>query len=148
MTRDAIVRQLNEWSPPVWRSMRAVVVDVFGPNLGDEETGARMSYTIGKNLCHTDIIVQGGVVGAMLDSTMTCALFGHFLAFDPPRRVQPASLELKTNFLRVANNGPFDSRSRVRRLGRTVAFQEGELYQNDVLVATASMTSQLLFPEE
>lgn len=148
MSREAVIQQLNDWAPPVWRIMQTRVVDVLGPHFGGDEVGARMAYTISRDFCHSEVIVQGGVVGAMLDSTMTCALLAHFLGADPPRRVRPASLELKTNFLKVANDGQFDSWSRVRRLGRTVAFQEGELYQNDVLVATASMTSQLLFPEE
>ena len=147
MTKTEIITRLNENAPPVWTNMHTNVLDLDGPNFGAEQASADMSFDISVDYCHSETIVQGGIVSAMLDSAMTCVLFGHFLSLPEPRWVQPASLELKTNFLKVARLGAFHAKGRARRIGRTIAFQEGDLYQDGKLVATASTTSQLTFPE-
>ena len=147
MSKAQIIERLNTHAPPVWTNMHAKVLDVSGPHYGADEATAELSFEISAEYCHSETVVQGGIVSAMLDSTMTCVLFGHFLSAPEPRFVRPASLELKTNFLKVARLGAFHARARARRIGRSIAFQEGDLYQDGKLVATASMTSQLVFPE-
>lgn len=146
-TKAGIIERLNAHAPPVWTNMYARVLALDGPNFGADEATAELSFAINADYCHSQTVVQGGIVAAMLDSTMTCVLFGHFLSLPEPRQVRPASLELKTSFLKVARLGSFHARGRARRIGRTVAFQEGELFQDGKLVATASMTSQLVFVE-
>ena len=145
MTQDEIVAQLNALRPPVWETLNAQVLSVNGPAFSGTEPVASIAYEIGRELCHSEVIVQGGIVAAMIDSAMTCALFGHFLAEDPPRRVSPPSLEFKVSFFRAARSGRFVAQGKARKLGRTIAFLEGELFQNEVLVAAASMSSQLVF---
>ena len=147
MSKAQIIERLNAHAPPVWTNMHATVLDFSGPHYGADQASAELSFDISAEYCHSETVVQGGIVSAMLDSTMTCVLFGHFLSAPEPRFVRPASLELKTNFLKVARLGAFHAHGRARRIGRTIAFQEGDLFQDGRLVATASMTSQLVFPE-
>jgi uncharacterized protein (TIGR00369 family) len=82
--------------------------------------------------------IQGGFLCAMLDEAMSVAGvislgLGH---------VMP-TLEMKTQFLRPALPGPpLKAVGRVVKLGRTIAFTAGELYDNDGrLLATATGTA-------
>ena len=146
MNKAQIIERLNNDAPPVWTNMHAHVLDFSGPYYGDSQATAELTFEISADYCHSETVVQGGIVSAMLDSAMTCVLFGHFYSSPEPRFVRPASLELKTNFLKVARLGAFHAVGRARRIGRSISFQEGDLYQHSQLVATASMTSQLVFP--
>jgi uncharacterized protein (TIGR00369 family) len=145
MNQSEIITSLNANRPPVWDSLDSTVITIDGPHFDALEPIAHMSHAVGPEFCHSEVIVQGGIVAAMLDSTMTCALFGHFLSAQPRRQVRPATLEFKVSFLKASRLGAFHAVGRARRVGRTVAFIDGELFQQDVLVATATMTSQLAF---
>lgn len=147
MNQAEIIASLNANRPPVWHLFDAVVTHINGPHFDAPEPIAHMGYTVGADFCHSEVVVQGGIVAAMLDSTMTCALFGHFLSAQPVQQVRPPTLEFKVSFLKVALLGDFQAIGKARRVGRTVAFLEGDLFQSDVLVATATMTSQLVFVE-
>ena len=82
--------------------------------------------------------IQGGFLCAMLDEAMSVAGvislgLGH---------VMP-TLEMKTQFLRPARPGPpLKAIGRVVKLGRTIAFTAGELYDHEGrLLATATGTA-------
>jgi uncharacterized protein (TIGR00369 family) len=83
--------------------------------------------------------IQGGMLAAMLDSTLGPAL----RAALPPHDVAP-TLELKVSFLRPAYPGRLVGHGRIRHRTRSVAFLEGEL-RNDAgeVVATASATFRI-----
>ena len=81
--------------------------------------------------------VQGGYVCAMLDECMSVAgvVASNFTCVMP-------TLEMKTSFLRPAMPGRLRGIGRVVKWGRTIAFTEGELYDEaGKLVARASGTA-------
>lgn len=83
--------------------------------------------------------IQGGILAAMLDDTLGPALFamGHGKVFGP-------TIDLHVSFLRSVKPGPITANGRVRKRGRSVAFLEGELFdQNGDLCATATARASL-----
>ncbi|HEV2366167.1 MAG TPA: PaaI family thioesterase [Caulobacteraceae bacterium] len=81
--------------------------------------------------------VQGGYLCAMLDEVMSaaCVVASGLKAAAP-------TLEMKVSFIRPAMPGPMRGVGRVLRLGRQVAFTEGELYDGEGrLLAKASGTA-------
>jgi uncharacterized protein (TIGR00369 family) len=81
--------------------------------------------------------VQGGYVCAMLDECMSVA----GLVASGMTCVMP-TLEMKTSFLRPAMPGRLRGVGRVVRWGKTIAFLEGELYDDqDRLLAKATATA-------
>ncbi|HYF58096.1 MAG TPA: PaaI family thioesterase [Burkholderiaceae bacterium] len=107
----------------------------------DRETGVvRAEFDALPRFCHTNgTIVQGGFVTAWLDFAMAQAAMsrvGHELWI--------ASLELKVSFLRRAGPGRVVAEGRIQRLGRSVAFLEGTLFDAaGVALATATSTAML-----
>ncbi len=84
--------------------------------------------------------IHGGVIVTLLDTAMTIAALGA-----SRHSVMLPTLELKTSFLQAALPGPLTGFGRMRRLGKSVAFLEGELRNaaGDVL-AVASATARVL----
>ncbi|MFN3859551.1 MAG: PaaI family thioesterase [Caulobacter sp.] len=88
-------------------------------------------------LCNPMGQVQGGYVCAMLDECMSVA----GLVASGMTSVMP-TLEMKTSFFRPAMPGPLRGVGTVARWGKTIAFLEGELYDdNDRLLAKATATA-------
>lgn len=87
---------------------------------------------------HGDL--QGGILAAMLDSTVSCAV----LATLPPES-SSLTLELKVSFLRPAPEGAIEATGRVLHRGRGIAFAEGALRAaGGALVATATATLRIV----
>jgi uncharacterized protein (TIGR00369 family) len=83
--------------------------------------------------------VQGGILTAMLDNAMSFAV----LAAMEPIYVAP-SLEIKTSYMSPGPAGQIIGRGNLIRLGRTIAFMEGKLFDPEgKLVATATGTAQI-----
>lgn len=83
--------------------------------------------------------VQGGIVSAFLDEAMSLSVFvaTHLKAAVP-------TLEMKTTFLRPLMSGRARCVGETVRLGRTVGFTQGSLFNEDgVLCATASATAAI-----
>jgi uncharacterized protein (TIGR00369 family) len=81
--------------------------------------------------------IQGGFLCAMLDETMSVAgvVASKMTAFIP-------TLEMKTSFFRPAAPGRLICVGRVARWGKTIAFLEGELYDDQRrLLAKATSTA-------
>ncbi|MHB8449133.1 MAG: PaaI family thioesterase [Mycobacteriales bacterium] len=84
--------------------------------------------------------VQGGILAAMLDDTMGPAL----IATLPPGHFNP-TLEMKVSFFAPANVGPIWGRGRVVQSGRTNAFVEADLVdENERLIARGSATLRII----
>ena len=98
-----------------------------------------MSYIATPEMCHSKVIVQGGLITAMVDSSMAYACMGCF-----EELMAVPTLEIKVSFLEAGNPGPMRAVARARRLGKSVGFLEGELYQHEKLIATASSTVRLI----
>lgn len=83
--------------------------------------------------------IQGGILCAMLDDTLGPALFAA-TAF----KKQGRTIDLHTHFIRPAIPGKIKGRGRVTRLGQTVAFMEGQLFNpDDKLIARATGSAML-----
>lgn len=86
--------------------------------------------------CNPRGALQGGFVTAMLDEAMAIAgIVAGEMAFGVP------TLELKTTFLRPCPHGPVEAEGRVVRWGKSAAFLEADLFDNQGRhVARASST--------
>lgn len=85
-------------------------------------------------------IVQGGILAAMLDETMSPTV-----AAVAAEEVFAQTLEMKVSFLRPAQIGQITGEGRIVRRGREIAFLEGRLLDiSGQILATASATARLI----
>jgi uncharacterized protein (TIGR00369 family) len=70
--------------------------------------------------------VQGGFVAAMLDDTM-----GPALVSMTDGKLIPASIDMTVSFVRPVKPGRVVGRGRVVNLGKSIAFLEAELYDEE-----------------
>jgi len=88
--------------------------------------------------------VQGGIVSAFLDEAMGFSVF-----VKTGLKAAVPTLEIKTSFLRPLMTGRARCIGETVRLGKTVGFTEGQLFNEDgVLCATASATAAIRALEE
>ena len=99
-----------------------------------------MGFVATPDFCHSEIIVQGGFLTAMLDAAMSHAVItASGLTLSPP------TLELKISFLAPGNPGRFRAEGVALKLGKSVGFLEGWLYNEaGELVARATSTCRLV----
>jgi len=104
-----------------------------------------MTFEAKAEFCNSLGVVQGGLLSAMLDEVMASAALAH----SGMTQVAP-TLEMKTSYLSGARQGTLTGEGRVLRMGRSVAFLEGNLRDAaGNLVVTATATCALRpFPEE
>ena len=84
--------------------------------------------------------VQGGIIAAMLDDTHGPALFGHVHG-----KIFPVTIDCNISFIKAARFGSFVGKGRLVSMGKTIAFTEAELFdeQGD-LIARGTFTSRLV----
>lgn len=84
--------------------------------------------------------VQGGILAAMLDDTLGPALFAatNF-------KQQGQTIDLHTHFLRPALPGKITGKAKVTKLGKKVAFMEGQLFDADDRLLARATCSAMLF---
>ena len=135
-SEDAIVARLGNFAAkvPVMKLLGAEVID-----FDHSQQTITMGYTATPEMCHSKVIVQGGLITAMVDSAMAYACMGCF-----EELMAVPTLEIKVSFLEAGNPGPMRAIGRARRLGRSVGFLEGELYQHEKLIATSTSTVRLI----
>jgi uncharacterized protein (TIGR00369 family) len=106
------------------------------PPAGTIEIG----FTADERFANPQGFVQGGFIAAMLDDTHGPALFAQLDA-----SMFPVTVDCNISFLRAARFGGFLGKGRVISCGKTIAFTEGELFdQNGTLVARGTFTSRLV----
>ncbi|MBV9044440.1 MAG: PaaI family thioesterase, partial [Alphaproteobacteria bacterium] len=90
--------------------------------------------------CHSGGIVQGGFVTGWIDAAMA-----HVVIAKSGRTLSPLSLEIKISFLQSAKPGRVIAEGWIERMGKTTAFLEGRLLneQGDVL-AKGTSTARLV----
>ena len=107
----------------------------------DAEAGSiEVGFAAGEAFTNPTGAVQGGFVAAMLDDTMGPAAFamGQGEIFAP-------TLDLHVIFIRPARPGRFVGKGRVVNLGKSIAFLEGELFDEaGELVARATATARVM----
>ena len=135
MTNDEMTQLIRKNIPPALKLLKADINEI------DQEAGeVEMSFEIGEEFCHSKVIVQGGYVSAMLDACMAHAASTH-----SGLTKSASTLELKVSFFAASNPGKFRGTGRVLRMGRSIAYTEASLYnEEEVEVARSSSTVKLI----
>lgn len=85
-------------------------------------------------------IVQGGILAAMIDDA-----FGPLLIIASGRTMRPLTLDLNVTYLFAGKVGKFVCEARIIRKGKSIAFVEGELFDDTgELIARATSTVKLV----
>ncbi len=128
--KQETINRLNEHKLQFLTDMGCLIKDV------DSEKGiCEMEFNISKRYCHSVDIIQGGFVTTMLDAVTSHAVF----AVHANLRAL-STLEVKVMFYEASRAGKFKAIGRIDRMGRSIAFLSGDLY-NDAGQRTASITS-------
>ena len=85
-------------------------------------------------------IIQGGFVSGMIDASMS-----QFIMYESDGKALPLTLDIDIKFLKSCKpNIKTIAKSKIIRKGKSIAFTNGELYQNDTLVAVGSATNKII----
>lgn len=104
-----------------------------------EEGTATLTFTVGKDFCHSGDVVQGGFVTAMLDAAMSHAAF----AYDDTVG-NLSSLEISTRYLEVTRAGFLTAVGRIVRISHKTAFLDGQLLNAEgTLLATTQSVAKI-----
>jgi uncharacterized protein (TIGR00369 family) len=132
---------------PFWRRVRGEIPSppsqaLLGWKAVEVEPGAgvaRVEFTATEQFTNVVGVVQGGFLAAMLDDTLGTAL----ITLLEPYEFCP-TLEMKVSFLRPARPGRLIGEGRVVQRGKSVAFLEGRLLDDEEEpVATATSTVRI-----
>ena len=105
-----------------------------------KEGWIRVGFDGRNDFCNPAGFVQGGLLSAMLDDTMSPAVF-----IMSEGRLFTSTITMTVNFLAPARPGKIVAEATVTQLGKTVAFVEGRLSAEDgTLLATASVSARLV----
>ncbi len=137
MTDHEIIHALRERVRKL-QFMRYLDGDIY--SVSHERKEAVLAFHPREDLCQTAGVIQGGFVTAMLDGAMA-----HAVLVASDMTLGPPTLELKVSFLRPALPGPHKAVGRVVRMGKSIGFLEGELFNDkDELIAKSSATAMLV----
>jgi len=96
----------------------------------------RIGFDGKRDFCNPAGFIQGGILSAMLDDTMGPAVF-----VMTEGKLYTATITMTVNFLAPAKPGPLVAEATVTQLGRTIAFVEGKLMDEDGRVLATATTS-------
>jgi acyl-coenzyme A thioesterase PaaI-like protein len=108
----------------------------------DRDAGSvRLGFELAGRHCQGNGVVQGGVLGVLLDFAIAFAVMTRL-----PPGAGAGTVTLTTQIMRVATPGPGTVDGRLERLGRTLAFGTAELRGSDGkgTIATATGVMALL----
>ncbi len=134
MTNNEVLAWLNDRWPNSVKTL-----DGYGERYDQERKTLEMSFTAIEAFCHSGNVVQGGYITGMLDAAMAYTMIGW-----PGTCDGVATLEIKVNFISVGNPGKMKGVGRIVHHGRSIAYLDAELHQEDRLIATATSTVKLL----
>ena len=108
--------------------------------LDNEKGYVAINFTAQERHCHSGNIVQGGFVTGWLDSAMSLAVISK-----TERTLSPATLEIKTSFLKSAHPGVCRAEGWIERIGRSIVFLEAQLLNAaGEIIAKGSSTARLI----
>jgi len=139
LTRDEVIARFDQEIQPCSVTLGDGRVSDY-----DAQTGKLSIVFLNTEAhCHSGTVVQGGFVAGMLDSAMSMAA----IAYTGFQRA-PASLEIKVSYLKATTPGNNRAVGWVMQAGKTVAFVEGELYneQGDLLAKASSVARMVPRP--
>lgn len=130
-----IIEYLNSQWPPAVKTLdgKAIKFDITRQSL-------EMSFMANKNFCHSIDVIQGGYISAMLDAVMAYTVIGL-----PNVRTMISTLELKTSYISIGHPGLMIGKGMITKLGKSIVFLNGELFQKNNLIATATSTAKILY---
>ena len=105
----------------------------------DTETGqVEVGFTMTEAFINMQGVLHGGAYATMLDTACGVAIRSRL---DMEKYAGHATLELKTSYLKAGVPGDYLAKGRVHRIGKSIAFADATLYNNDnELVGSASAT--------
>ena len=134
MTKQDRIDQLNANTPSFFAMMGGVLVD-----FDTEEGSCTIEFDISHDFCHSVDIVQGGFVTAMLDASMSHAVFTSF-----PEVTAVSSLDVNTSYLEPTRAGKSKVVGKIVKLHYKTVFLESQVYnETGVLTAIASSVAKL-----
>ena len=83
--------------------------------------------------------IQGGFISAMLDDTI-----GPSILIKTQGKFIGPTIEMHTQFLSPLKLGPVTAEGRVTKLGRRIAFAEGQLFDSDGTLCARATSSTML----
>ena len=122
-------------APPVAKLLGWQLIAIDRPNMSIE-----LEFEATNEFLNPSGNVQGGILCAMLDDTLGPAVFA---ATD--FKQQGRTIDLHTHFIRPAFPGKIRGKGQVTRLGKTVAFIEGQLFDLDGKLLARATGSAMLF---
>ena len=102
---------------------------------------AVLHYRARPDHCHSGGIVQGGFITGWIDAAMA-----HVVIAKSGRQLSPLSLEIKISFLQSARPGLVIAEAWIERIGRTTAFLEGRLLNEQGKVLAKGTSTARLVP--
>tara|TARA_B100001287_G_C22394025_1_gene394684 strand:- start:18 stop:434 length:417 start_codon:yes stop_codon:yes gene_type:complete len=135
MNDEEILHKLKADSAPCTETLGANVIKFCSqPPHIEMEFEAKYDFT------HSDgQVVQGGFVTGMLDAPMAHLLMGLF-----DFKIIPMTLDLNVSFLAPSRQGKLNCTAEVLQLGKSTAFMTSKLYQQRIIVASATSTVKLI----
>src|SRR5262249_15838094 len=125
----------DTFDPPPTAKMLGWTLRAIDPAAGTIELG----FTVDERFANPRGMVQGGILAAMLDDTHGPALFAQL-----DGAMFPVTIDCAISFVRAAHFGKFVGKGRVVSCGKTIAFTEAELFdENGEMVARGTFTSRL-----
>ena len=133
--KNDFVATMNEKMPPALRKLGAII------KAYDEQSRTiEMHYKVDASFCNSGGIIQGGYIAGMLDGAMVHTVFA-----DLKRYVVLATLEMNISYLEIVHPGDLVCYARPVRLGKSIAFLEGWLQNNEeIMVAKATSTAKIM----
>ncbi|MEL6414624.1 MAG: PaaI family thioesterase [Pseudomonadota bacterium] len=122
-------------APPVAKLLGWKLIEIDRPGMTIE-----LEFEATTDFLNPSGHVQGGILCAMLDDTLGPAVFA---ATDFKR--QGRTIDLHTHFVRPAFPGKIRGQGKVTRLGKSVAFAEGQLFNPDRKLIARATGSAMLF---
>jgi len=106
-----------------------------------EESRIRVSFDGRQDFTSPSGFIQGGFLCAMLDETMGCVITASTSA-----ALFTTTISMSIDFVRPARPGRIFGEGRVTSMGKTVAFIEGKLFDDQNRLVARSTASSKLVP--
>ena len=137
----AEVREGAFWDVMAGRAPVPPVLSHLGWKVLEAEPGrVRARFQGREEFYNSAGLLQGGILGAMLDGVMGSAVVSLL-----GRNENVATLEMKVSYMRPCRAQPLVGEGRVVHRGRSILFTEGTLTTEDgSLVATATATARVV----
>ena len=132
-TDEELVAELNSNTPPANKILGGTILSV-----NQADGTCRFQFSPSGGVVNAAGFIGAGYITQMLDQS--CAIAGI-----AKTGLVPTTLEIKTNCIKALRPAPMVAKAQVVHAGRSIAFVEGILLnENGEVVATASMTANLV----